>query len=208
MTAHVQKPGTSWVAVAAALAAAAPATAEAADRALLVAAGGYQAPIPALPGMSRDLEAMTDVAHGLGFRDDGIRTLSGPQATRAAITEALETWLVEGVGPGDRALFYYSGHGTRVKDENGDEADGLDEALGQRGQRHGAAAGNEQLVVERVAQSSERAAHGRLTQMNPPAGVGDAPFPEQRVERDQKIQVESVQIHCGGHRSPLERRTP
>ena len=95
----------------------------------LVAAGGYQAPIPPLPGMTQDLEAMTDIAHGLGFRDDAIRILSGPQATRAAITEALETWLIKGVGPADRALFYYGGHGTRVKDETGDEADGLDEAL-------------------------------------------------------------------------------
>lgn len=130
MTVHVQKTGAPWIAaVTAAVVTASGGPGAAADRALLVAAGGYRSPIPSLPGTSQDLAAMTDIAHGLGFANEAIRVLSGPQATRAAITEALETWLVKDVGPGDRALFYYSGHGTRVKDESGDEADGLDEAL-------------------------------------------------------------------------------
>lgn len=40
-----------------------------------------------------------------------------------------------------------------------DGRDGLDEALGQRGQRHGPPEADEQFIVERVTQSRERAAH-------------------------------------------------
>src|SRR5690606_15671705 len=36
---------------------------------------------------------------------------------------------VNGTEPGDRVYFYFSGHGLQVKDQNGDEEDGLDEAL-------------------------------------------------------------------------------
>lgn len=38
-------------------------------------------------------------------------------------------WLRENIGPNDLVLIYYSGHGTKIKDDNGDEADGYDEAL-------------------------------------------------------------------------------
>ncbi|CAE6529316.1 unnamed protein product [Rhizoctonia solani] len=37
--------------------------------------------------------------------------------------------LVAGAAPGDRFFLYYAGHGLQVKDTNGDEADGLDEAI-------------------------------------------------------------------------------
>ncbi|CAE6452596.1 unnamed protein product [Rhizoctonia solani] len=37
--------------------------------------------------------------------------------------------LVDGAAPGDRLFLYYAGHGFQVRDINGDEADGLDEAI-------------------------------------------------------------------------------
>ncbi|CUA75883.1 Metacaspase-1A [Rhizoctonia solani] len=37
--------------------------------------------------------------------------------------------LVAGAAPGDRFFLYYAGHGFQVNDINGDEADGLDEAI-------------------------------------------------------------------------------
>ena len=49
-------------------------------------------------------------------------------ATKANIQEAIQDFL-GGVGPTGTALFFYSGHGAFVKDENGDESDGNDEAL-------------------------------------------------------------------------------
>jgi hypothetical protein len=38
-------------------------------------------------------------------------------------------WLVEGSKPGDSLVFYFCGHGSRVKDRNMDEVDGYDEAI-------------------------------------------------------------------------------
>ena len=34
-------------------------------------------------------------------------------------------WLTNGLQKGDQILFYYSGHGTQVRDSNKDESDGL-----------------------------------------------------------------------------------
>lgn len=49
-------------------------------------------------------------------------------AYRRDFEEGFE-WLKNTVGPNDLVLFYYSGHGTKIRDDNGDEADGMDEAL-------------------------------------------------------------------------------
>ena len=48
--------------------------------------------------------------------------------TRARIEEGLQ-WLASGAKAGDRRFIHYSGHGTYLRDRNGDEADGQDEAL-------------------------------------------------------------------------------
>lgn len=48
---------------------------------------------------------------------------------RAQMQDALANWLPSQVGPGDAIFVYYSGHGTSVKDLDGDESDGIDEAL-------------------------------------------------------------------------------
>ena len=48
--------------------------------------------------------------------------------TRKAIEASLQ-WLVEGAQPGDNFFFHYSGHGSQLPDDNGDEEDGFDETL-------------------------------------------------------------------------------
>ena len=48
--------------------------------------------------------------------------------TRQNIIAGL-TALVAGMAPGDEAVFHYSGHGTLVRDTNGDEVSGLDSCL-------------------------------------------------------------------------------
>eukprot|EP00928_Gymnodinium_smaydae_P074988 TRINITY_DN57_c0_g3_i6.p1 TRINITY_DN57_c0_g3~~TRINITY_DN57_c0_g3_i6.p1 ORF type:complete len:781 (-),score=162.57 TRINITY_DN57_c0_g3_i6:92-2434(-) len=67
-----------------------------------------------------------------GYAVEDIRQLRDdhPQRmpTRRNITAALK-WLVRGASPGDHLFFHYSGHGTQVKDTDGDEMDGRDEAL-------------------------------------------------------------------------------
>ncbi|KAI3445740.1 hypothetical protein Pfo_002405 [Paulownia fortunei] len=48
--------------------------------------------------------------------------------TKKNIQAALR-WLVQGCQSGDSLVFFYSGHGSRVRDRDGDELDGYDESL-------------------------------------------------------------------------------
>lgn len=59
---------------------------------------------------------------------DTIKLLINRHATRRAILTSL-TWLLKRLEPGDLGIFAYSGHGTYVLDDSGDEADGFDEAI-------------------------------------------------------------------------------
>ncbi|NCC26623.1 MAG: DUF4384 domain-containing protein [Gammaproteobacteria bacterium] len=100
------------------------------DRALLVGLGQNSDPaVKPLPGIDLDLDMMRSVSRVLGFAPSQIKVLENEAATDDAVRDALSTWLVDGVGEQDRVLFYFSGHGTRVVDLDGDEDDGLDEAL-------------------------------------------------------------------------------
>lgn len=106
--------------------------ASAADRALLIGIGTYQNLPPKLflHGPKNDLVAMEGLLTGtLGFDRSVVRVLRDEQATRASILSSIEEWLVAGTQPGDRAYLYYSGHGLQVTDQDGDEDDGMDEAL-------------------------------------------------------------------------------
>jgi metacaspase-1 len=113
-----------------------PAAAE--ERALLVGIDKYEPPINSLPGIDKDMAAMQATVKLLGFKPAQVKVLMGTEASKGAIIKAIDEWLVKGVGPNDRALFYYSGHGTRVTDLDGDEADGMDEALVPADVRKGA----------------------------------------------------------------------
>jgi len=50
------------------------------------------------------------------------------QPTKVNILRDIK-WLVEGAKAGDSLFFHYSGHGSQVKDLNGDEEDGMDETI-------------------------------------------------------------------------------
>lgn len=105
---------------------------QAADRALLVGIGTY-ATLPEkmfLEGPKNDVPLIEKLLkEKLGYSADSIRVLRDQDASRAAILASIEEWLVQGTQPGDRVYFYFSGHGLQVKDQSGDEEDGLDEAL-------------------------------------------------------------------------------
>jgi hypothetical protein len=77
-----------------------------------------------------DAELMRDtlIAH-CDVPPENIRVLVGREATRRAIGLSIRVWLAERATPDDRVLFYFAGHGTQLQDDNGDEADGLDESL-------------------------------------------------------------------------------
>ena len=108
-----------------------PARGFAANYALLVGIETYQQPgLISLPGCANDAELMRQaLVDKFGFPAENIVTVLNEQATRAGIETAFRTHLIERAQPGDVVVFYYSGHGTQVPDDNGDEADGVDEAL-------------------------------------------------------------------------------
>ncbi|KOR30196.1 hypothetical protein TI04_06825 [Achromatium sp. WMS2] len=107
-----------------------PIPANAADHALLIGVGNYHdTKIPSLSGIDFDIEMMQEVSSLLGFAPNNIRILKNADATSTAIRQAFTDWLINATQPGDRVLFYFSGHGSQIPDTNGDEADGNDEVL-------------------------------------------------------------------------------
>ncbi|MFO0819476.1 MAG: caspase family protein [Pirellulales bacterium] len=60
---------------------------------------------------------------------DQVFVLTDKQATREAIEKLIRRTLPEITRPGDEVFVYWSGHGGRCADENGDEKDGFDEFL-------------------------------------------------------------------------------
>ncbi|RVT87091.1 caspase family protein [Rhodobacteraceae bacterium CCMM004] len=110
----------------------APLSAGAEVRALLVGVSDYLVLDADLRGPANDVRLMARTLAARGA--DRITVLADPTRvpeaeeapTRAAILAALSA-LGEGLGPGDTAIFYFSGHGSQAPDLNGDEAGGYDE---------------------------------------------------------------------------------
>ncbi|MGE4424372.1 MAG: DUF4384 domain-containing protein [Pseudodesulfovibrio sp.] len=103
--------------------------ATAADKALLIGIGKYRMKGIDLPGIDKDIETMRKVALTLGYKPENIKVLSDEQATLKNVQAAVDQWLIAGVGPDDRALFYFSGHGSQIYDKDKDESDNADEVL-------------------------------------------------------------------------------
>jgi metacaspase-1 len=106
------------------LAAALPAPAE--TRALLVGIDDY--PVRKLTCSVRDVELMKTWLGKLGVPPTNVTTLLNAEATRDAILKHARN-LMLGASAQDTVIFYFSGHGTLITDDEGDEADGVDEAL-------------------------------------------------------------------------------
>ncbi|MEM6427865.1 MAG: caspase family protein [Deinococcota bacterium] len=103
-------------------------TAYAGNRALLIGISEYQNSAINLRGPNTDLLLMQEVASRLGFSAAQTLTLRNAEADQASILSSLDRWLVEGVTSEDQVLLFFSGHGYQLLDDNGDEADGCDEA--------------------------------------------------------------------------------
>jgi hypothetical protein len=78
-----------------------------------------------LKGCVNDAKEWSAELESRGFK---VTTLLDAQATKAAMVGAFKTVIGQG-GSGDTVVITFSGHGTYVPDLNGDEIDGLDEAL-------------------------------------------------------------------------------
>ena len=100
-------------------------------RAVLVGVDRYERPdIPSLKGCVNDValvrRTLKDV---LGVRNEDIRVVVNERATKANILRRLQTTL-ERAEAGDVVVFYFSGHGSQIRDRDGDElTDRLDELI-------------------------------------------------------------------------------
>lgn len=100
-----------------------------AKRAVLIGINKYQIPGSDLNGCVNDVKNLSGVLKTYyGFEDKDITTLTDLQATKKAMQKAIQK-LIRSGKKGDVLLLHYSGHGSNVPDDNGDEADNRDEIL-------------------------------------------------------------------------------
>ncbi len=97
-------------------------------RALLIGIGNY----PRGNGWNNlssenDLHYLSNVLRIKGFQQEHITLLRNESATRAGIEKAVEDF-IRTCKPGDAVMLHFSGHGQQITDDDGDEADGYDEA--------------------------------------------------------------------------------
>ena len=99
-------------------------------RALLVGINKYAAPGCNLSGCVNDVWDMYELlTKDFGFNPDNVRVVVDERATFKNILERLQ-WLIKSSEAGDEAVYYHSGHGSQVRDRNGDElSDKLDECV-------------------------------------------------------------------------------
>jgi metacaspase-1 len=100
-------------------------------RAVLVGIDEYESPdVPALRGCVNDVALVRSLLKQyFDVPNEDIRVVVNRRATKAAILHRLRDMIACGE-PGDVLVFYYSGHGSQVRDRNGDElTDGLDEII-------------------------------------------------------------------------------
>lgn len=100
-----------------------------AKRAVLIGINKYLIPGADLRGCVNDVAnlggALTEL---FGFKKSDLTLLLDQAATKKAIETAV-TRVIREAKKGDTILVHYSGHGSNVPDDNGDEADSRDEIL-------------------------------------------------------------------------------
>lgn len=101
--------------------------------AMIVGVGQYKNPkVPSLPGAPEDAkrfyQLLTD-KNGYGFPAENVCLLLDEKASTADFKTLFRQTLVQRARPQDVAVFYYAGHGSRIRDLNHDEADEWDETF-------------------------------------------------------------------------------
>lgn len=101
------------------------------SRAILIGINDYAAPsVNDLNGTHNDVATMRALLiNDYGFKSDDVLVLLDAKATHQKIVNAIRQHLIASSAPGDIAVFYYSGHGSQMRDKSGDETDGLDETI-------------------------------------------------------------------------------
>jgi hypothetical protein len=100
-----------------------------AKRALLIGINKYQMAGADLRGCVNDVEDLSAALIEVhGFKKNDITVLTDGAATKKAMQAGVKA-LLRDSKKGDVAVLHYSGHGSHVPDDNGDESDGRDEIL-------------------------------------------------------------------------------
>ncbi|MGA7214527.1 MAG: caspase family protein [Terrimicrobiaceae bacterium] len=99
------------------------------NKALLIGINRYQIPGSDLRGCVNDVNNLKAalIKHFV-FQERNIKILTDLKATKKAMQDGI-TSLLKDAKSGDVLLLHYSGHGSNVPDDNGDEADNRDEIL-------------------------------------------------------------------------------
>jgi len=85
------------------------------NRALVVGIGDYGRLGQPLPGCANDLAGWRDLlAPTLGIANGALRVRADDQATRNVLLADLQ-WLLSDVSPGDQRVFFFAGHGARLR---------------------------------------------------------------------------------------------
>jgi len=100
----------------------------AADKALIIGLQEYRNSEANLPGIEIDVNHFKQAALRLGVAPKNIAILMNEQATEPNIKKMFARFLND-VSKDDRVYIYFSGHGSRINDIDGDESDGVDEFL-------------------------------------------------------------------------------
>ena len=98
------------------------------QKAFLAGVNNYQS-VSDLRGCVSDVDKMERLlTESFDFPAHNIRRLTDEQVIKQNVLHELD-WLLGGAQAGDQLVLFFAGHGTQVLDQNGDEADGVDEVL-------------------------------------------------------------------------------
>jgi Caspase domain len=87
-------------------------------------------PLKNLRGCINDVDAINGILQAqFLFNNENIHILKNGEATRERIISDFKKYLIQKVSPGDTCVFYYSGHGSWVKNLKSNEEDHRDETL-------------------------------------------------------------------------------
>ena len=99
------------------------------NKALLIGINHYKIPGADLRGCVNDVNNLkAALLKYFAFQEKNIKVFTDLKATKKAMQDGMMK-LIKGAKRGDVLLIHYSGHGSNVPDDNGDEADGRDEIL-------------------------------------------------------------------------------
>lgn len=83
-----------------------------------------------LKGAVNDVRALRELLiHRQGFQPQDIVVLENEAATKQAIIGAFRRHLIAPANLGDHSVFYYAGHGSRIRNSRSTELDGKDETI-------------------------------------------------------------------------------